>query len=83
MYPVGAMAYSDAVILNVLRDLITERGEEKVISVKDISVASEIPVITCRRALERLRQSGRVQGEFTIGVGYRYRIANGSAAGRR
>lgn len=82
MYPVGAMAYSDAVVLNVLKDLLAERGEQEVISVKDVSLASEIPAITCQRALERLRKSGRVQGEFTVGVGYRYRIVNGSSAGR-
>lgn len=73
---VDGMAYSDTVVHNVLRSLIEEMGEEAVISQALIAERSKIPLTTVQYALRRLAITGRIQGRFTSGIGYRYRICD-------
>lgn len=79
----GSMAFSDYIILQALERLITARKDGSIISQEMISHESGVPLITTQRALKRLMQAGKIEGKFTIGVGYRYRINNGSTADTR
>ena len=72
------MAYSDRIIYDTLKQLIAEKGEDALISHMLIAEVSGIPYRTCCFSLSRLRKSGCITGVGIIGIGYKYRITNGS-----
>jgi predicted transcriptional regulator len=79
---IGSMAYSDSQVLQTLNKLIEERQTGK-ISQSEISDASGVDLRTVKRALKRLKLTGLIMAEFTPGVGYSYRIADGYQASLR
>ncbi len=72
----GSMAFSDVVVLQTLERLISQHGPDKV-SQSMIADESGAALITVKRSLKRLMLTGCIVGEFTPGVGYSYRIADG------
>ena len=71
---IGAMAYSDVVILDTLKDLIAQRGADAIITQGEISAASGASIATTQRALYRLMARGQIKGVRHIGVGNIYTI---------
>lgn len=76
MLQLAGMAYSDAIILEALRDLLRMFGSEAVISQHMIADHAGVPAVTTARALKRLMAAGKIEGRFQRGIGYRYTIAN-------
>jgi hypothetical protein len=77
---VGAMAISDAVIYDTIRALQAEHGEDARISQSMIEAASGISIRTINRAVHRLIVTGKLEGYFDVGKGYRFRLdSRGSA----
>lgn len=74
------MAYSDTVVQDVLKMLLHELGDEAVISQTMIAERAGIPLTTCQYALRRLMRANRVIGDFSVGIGYRYRIGDGRSS---
>ena len=73
------MAYSDILILSVLKTLIDEKGNE-VISQALISERSGVPLSTCQLALRRLKHAQKIRADFQIGIGCKYEVLdNGSS----
>lgn len=72
------MAFTDRIVFLSLQELIAERGEDAVISQNDIAEYTGMALSTTQYALRRLIKNGYISGDFTIGVGYKYRINNGS-----
>lgn len=70
---IGGMAYSDALVLTVLKTLIEENGDG-VISQSTISNRSGVPLSTTQLALRRLRRAQKIRAHFIIGIGYRYEV---------
>lgn len=73
METLGAMAYSDAIIFEKLRELIAS-GEK--VTQRGISEASGLPLCTTQRALRRLMKSGHISGVFKPRIGYTYTIVS-------
>ena len=78
MTNVEGMAYSDVLILTVLKTLIEEKGDA-VISQSLISQRSGVPLSTCQLALRRLKHAKKIRADFQIGIGCKYEVLdNGS-----
>jgi DNA-binding IclR family transcriptional regulator len=70
----GSMAYSDAILLDTLERLLELHGPDALISQARLAEATGMCAKTVYRALHRLREAGEIEGDFTHGIGYRYRI---------
>jgi hypothetical protein len=82
MFPVTSMAYSDREVFRALQNLIQQHGENAIISQSMVAEESGSPLVTVKKSLHRLETSGRIRREFTVGIGYKYRICDGRAAQR-
>lgn len=71
---VAGMAYSDVIVLSVLKEMIEASGADTVISQSTIAETCGIPIRTTQEALRRLMRRGELIGSFTPGVGYRYTV---------
>lgn len=72
------MTFSDRLIYTALQELIDSRGEDAIISQREIADYSGVSLRTSQRALWRLERQAAITRQFTIGIGYTYRINNGS-----
>lgn len=68
------MHLSDRITFGTLIDLIELRGSDAVISQSQIAEAAELSLCGVQRSLKRLMDEGRIEGTFTVGVGYRYSV---------
>jgi DNA-binding GntR family transcriptional regulator len=78
MQLLAGMAYSDTIVLDVLKRLITASTTPgDVISQSRIADESGVPLTTCQYALRRLIKMGKIKSEFTPGIGRTYTIPSG------
>lgn len=82
MLELVGMAYSDRDVYRTLKALIEQHGSDAIISQNAIAAAAGVPLRTVQYSLHRLMVTGRVSGEFTPGLGYRYRIRDERPAER-
>jgi argininosuccinate lyase len=76
------MAFSDRLVYQALCELIERHGQDAIISQRMIRELAATSQRTTERALQRLVTTGQVIADFTVGVGYRYRIAHEQLAQR-